>query len=520
LNSSKFWDGITLILALLISMVLIASVIQLLAGGAVLETFSRVTLRVINILFAVSIVLMIIVVVLENGSPANTMAWILVLIFLPGLGFAFYLLFGRNWRKRRLFSKKGYADAQLLKEPFLDKPLSYDWQNRNNLIIRLNNLLENNSKARLSFENSVQLFADTTEAFGQILAGISLAEKHVHLEYFSITADATGNALKDLLIRKAKEGVEVRFIYDDVGCWNLSKRFKRELRQAGVQLLPFMPVWIPFLNSRLNYRNHRKLVVVDGKKAFLGGLNIGDRYLGLHKYFGHWRDSVALIEGEAAADLQAIFLVDWLFVSKQNLFTQEEMTSYLPPIDNPQGTIIPMQIAASGPDSDQASIMQLYFVAITSAQRSVRISTPYLILNEGLLAALKTAAISGVKIQILLPCKPDPFMVFWASRSYFTELLEVGIEIWEYTKGFNHAKLMIVDEEVLLIGTANMDLRSFNHNFELTATVYDPAVCRIAGEQFNADLEQSSKLELGEFEQRNMIQRSKESICRLISPLL
>jgi len=520
LNSSKFWDGVSLIIALLLSLVIIASAIQLLAGGAVLETFSRVTLRVINILFAVSIVLMIIVVVLENGSPANTLAWVLVLIFLPGLGFAFYLLFGRNWRKRRLFSKKGYADVQLLKEHYLDKPLSYDWQHRNNLVLRLNNLLESNSKARLSFENSVQLFSDTAEAFGQILAGISMAKQHVHLEYFSIADDTTGRALKNILISKAKEGVEIRFIYDDVGCWNLPGGFKKELRRAGVQFLPFMPVWVPFINSRLNYRNHRKLVVVDGKKAYLGGLNIGDRYLGLHKYFGYWRDSVALIEGEAATDLQAIFLVDWLFVSKQNLFTPEQQIRYLPPIFNPKGSIFPMQIAASGPDSDHASIMQLYFVAITSAQRSVQISTPYLILNEGLLAALKTAAGSGVEIQILLPNKPDHFMVFWASRSYFTELLDVGIEIWEYNRGFNHAKLMIVDDEVLLIGTANMDLRSFNHNFELTATIYDNSIARIAREQFEEDLKQSSQLSLQEHEHRSMIQKSKESLCRLVSPLL
>ena len=520
MNTNKFWDSLALIIILLISLVLIASLIQLISGGAILETFSRLTLKVINILFGLSIVLIIIIVVMENGSPSTTMAWILVLIFLPVVGFVFYLFFGRNWRKRRLFGKKSSSDIMLLDHYYRHASPQKPMPGSDSLTDRLSQLLENNGKAVLTTNNSLRLSSDTTEAFSLILQAIDEARHHVHLEYFSIANDETGNQLKDMLIRKAKEGVQIRFIYDDVGCWNLPKSFKRELRKAGIDFIPFSPVWLPLINSRLNYRNHRKLVVVDGIKAYLGGLNIGDRYLGKHHYFGYWRDSLVVINGEAALTLQAIFLTDWLFVSGQNLLQPGQLEFFLPKTADEFDPQIPIQIAASGPDSDQAGILQLYFVAITSAQQSLDISTPYLVLNESLLMALKTAAIGGVKIRILIPSKPDHFMVYWASRSYLHDLLEVGIEIWEYQKGFNHAKLMIVDNEVLLIGTANMDLRSFNHNLELTATVYDRDMCIEASLAFEQDLQHSIRLDDAKFNKRSVVQKSKESLCRLVSPLL
>ncbi|MDD4310473.1 MAG: phospholipase D-like domain-containing protein, partial [Candidatus Cloacimonetes bacterium] len=224
---------------------------------------------------------------------------------------------------------------------------------------------------------------------------------------------------------------------------------------------------------------------------------------------------------EAAIALQAIFLLDWLFVNKENLLGQ---TKYLPSNGStefvPDNHIVPIQVAASGPDTEHANILQLYFVAITSARKSIRISSPYLILNESLRMALRTAAISGVKVQIILPCKPDHFMVFWASRSYFKDLMDVGVEIWEYQKGFYHTKLMIVDDAVLLIGTVNMDLRSFNHNFELTATIYQESICRVAIGDFEDDLSNSRRIDLMEFNRRSVINKSKESLCRLVSPLL
>ncbi len=519
--SQKTLDTIILVLALLLSLTVIASLTQVLWGGDVLVTFSRVTSNIIYLVFGLTIFLIMVVLVLENSSPVHTLAWIMVLIFLPVVGFILYLFFGRNWRKIKLFNRKEIFDNELLSRIGEVIPDFNSSLLNHNLEHKLHKLLKNNSKAILTGYNKIELMADTGIAFAAICDAIRSARDHVHLEYFSIADDSTGRYLKDLLILKAKEGLQIRFIYDDVACWKLPRRFKRDLLKAGVRFVPFMPVWIPFLNSRMNYRNHRKLVIVDGKKAFLGGLNIGDQYLGKDPYYGYWRDSVAVFEGEAVLSMQAIFMGDWYFVSGENLFSQASLSQYL----NKAAVAhilskSPVQAVASGPDTDHASILQLYFYAIANAQRYIRINTPYLILNEALLMALKTAAIGGVKVQIILPGKPDHFVVFWGSRSYFQELLSAGVQIYEYQRGFMHAKILIVDDEVLGLGTANMDLRSFNHNFELTALVYEDAIVQRASEFFFEDLAFSKKLELEEFAKRGIVERSKESLCRLFSPLL
>lgn len=521
MTSHKWLDTLLLILALLISLSIVASVIQILVGGGLLQTFSRVTSQVIYVIFVITIILIIVVLVLENSSPVHTLAWIMVLIFLPILGFVFYLFFGRNWRKIKLFNQKQLFDRELLATIKQLTPDSDGLDLKHSLEHKLHKLLKNNSKAILTRHNHIELISDTNVAFAAICNGIRAAKHHVHLEYFSIADDSTGNILKGLLIEKARQNVEVRFIYDDVACWKLPMRFKNELRLAGVQFVPFMPVWIPLLNSRMNYRNHRKLVVVDGSKAFLGGLNIGDQYLSLDAYYGYWRDSVAVFEGESVLSMQAMFMGDWYFVSRENLFVNDVMHRYL----NREGikhiqTWSPVQVLPSGPDTDHASILQLYFAAIANAHHYIRINTPYLILNEALLMALKTAAISGVKVQIILPGKADHWIVFWGSRSFFQQLLEAGVEIYEYQRGFMHAKILIVDDEILGVGTANMDLRSFNHNFELTALVYENSVVLEASAAFEEDLAYSTKLVLEEFVQRGIIERTQESLCRLFSPLL
>ncbi|MCD8481181.1 MAG: cardiolipin synthase [Candidatus Cloacimonetes bacterium] len=519
--SHKLLDAVLMVLALLLSLALVASLIQLIWGGDVLQTFNRVTSNIIYVIFALTIFLIIVVLVLENSSPVHTLAWIMVLIFIPVVGFIFYLFFGRNWRKIKLFNRKELFDNELMEKIKLLIPGFNSALLNHQLEHKLHRLLKNNSKAILTGHNEIELFNDTGIAFAAICDAIREAKHHVHLEYFSIADDSTGRYLKDLLIQKAHAGVEIRFIYDDVACWKLSRRFKSEIRRAGVQFVPFMPVWIPLINSRMNYRNHRKLVIVDGKLAFLGGLNIGDKYLSKDPYFGYWRDSVASFEGEAVLSMQAIFMGDWYFVKGENLFATEALSRYLnsAAIKHVQRQS-PVQVVASGPDTDHSSILQLYFSAIANAHRYIRIITPYLILNEALLMALKTAAISGVKVQIIVPGKADHWMVYWGSRSYYQELMEVGVEIYEYTRGFIHAKILIVDDEVLGLGTANMDLRSFNHNFELTALVYEDSLAREADEAFYTDLAFSKKLELEEFQKRSILERSKESICRLFSPLL
>jgi cardiolipin synthase A/B len=519
--SHKMLDTVLLILVLLLSLFVVASLTQVLRGGDILQTFTQITSQIIYVIFALTIMLIIVILVLENYSPVHTLAWIMVLIFIPVVGFVFYLFFGRNWRKMKLFNRKELQDAEALAALSTHFPVFGTAALEDGLEHKLHRLLKNNSKAIITLRNEIELISDTAIAFAAICDGIRNATRHVHLEYFSIAADSTGNYLKDLLIQKARAGVEVRFIYDDVACWRLPHRFKKELRAAGICFVPFMPVWIPLLNSRMNYRNHRKLVIVDGKTAYLGGLNIGDQYLGKDPYYGYWRDSLAVFRGQSILSLQAIFLADWYFVSKENLFDKSGFARYIAEdLDTGIKHICPVQVIASGPDTHHSSLLQLYFSAIANAQHSIRITTPYLILNEALLMALKTAAISGVKVQIILPAKADHWIVYWGSRSYFKELLEVGVEIYEYTRGFMHAKIIIVDDEVLGLGTANMDLRSFNHNFELTALVYNDEVVDKASDAFSQDLVFSRRIILEEFERRSLIMRSKESICRLFSPLL
>jgi len=515
------WDSILLIMILLVALLLIASLVYWIIGGEFVFAFTNLTLKILSAIFAITIVLMIIVLVLENENPVQTLAWILVLIYIPVVGFIFYLFFGRNWRKVRLFNRKGLEDSINLDE--LDLPgADCDTEDLSPLALRIKNLLKSNSKAILTCHNQVQIFAETNEAMDSILKDIAEARDHVHLEYFSVANDETGQTLKRALIRKVKEGVKVRFIYDDVACWKLGRKYKKELREAGVEFVPFMPVWIPLLNSRTNYRNHRKIVVVDGHIAYLGGLNIGDKYLSKSKYYGYWRDNVLRVFGEGAISLQALFLVDWYFVSKQNLLTPDKAPKYLrlPPEEVKLLEDIHIQMVASGPDTDHASIMQAYFFAICNAQHSIRITTPYLILDESMRAALKTAALSGVKIDIIVPGKADHHIVWFGSRSYFKELLEVGVNIYDYKGGFLHSKVLIVDDEILSIGTANMDPRSFHHNFEATAMIYHAPTVATAVEAFNEDLSKSEQVTLEQVLNKNIFVRSIESICRLFSPLL
>ena len=518
--SHKLWDAVVLVLTLLIVLISIVSVVNLLIKGNLDSLFADLTTKVINIVFGINIFLIIVIMVMENSNPVHTLAWILVLLYIPVVGFIIYLLFGRNWRKIRLFSRKGLRDSLDLRE-VLGCSGETELES-GSLSSKLFCLLKNNNKAILTMHNKVQIISDTTDAFEAMCSAIQNARMHIHIQFFSVARDATGFRLKELLLQKAAEGLEIRFIYDDVGSWKLGHKYKSDLIKAGVQMAAFMPVWIPFLNSRLNYRNHRKLVIVDQDTAFVGGMNIGDQYLGKNDYFGYWRDTVVRIEGDGAVALHKIFLTDWFFVTKENLLTPEAAKPYLPEPVDPElirpRTLI--QIATSGPDTDQASILQVYFAAIANARCSIRITTPYLILNESLFMALRTAAMSGVKIQIIVPCKADHFMVFWASRSYFEPLMVAGVKIYEYMNGFIHSKELIVDDELASIGTANMDMRSFNHNFEIAAMIYDKALVEQADLQFEKDLMVSREINLVEFQQRSALKRTVESIVKLFSPLL
>lgn len=467
-----------------------------------------------NILQIVAVVAIVIVLILENRSYDRTLAWILILLFIPLLGVILYLFFGRNFRKRRIFKKKELDDLQLLED--IDKPVSLP-ANPSILVARVKkiiHLLEVNSKSQLSLRNEIDMFTKGEDAFERLMAACHGAKESIHLEFFSIGRDKTSLQFIEILSNLSLKGIKIRFLYDHVGSWDFRKKDRNKLHRAGVELCAFHRVIFPFLSSRLNYRNHRKLVIIDGMIAFLGGINIGDKYVSKSHYFGEWRDTFLLVHGEAIYSLQKLFLLDWYFASKQLVLDKR----LFPAITTTSKQFI--QIVPSGPDSDWENILQAYFTAITIAQSYIYITSPYLILNDSLLTALKTAALSGVDVRILIPGKPDHLIVFWGSRSFYYELLEAGIRIFEYQNGFIHAKTLVADDTVCSVGTANMDLRSFTQNFEVSAMLYGKKTAVALKEQFLADCNYSKEILFDDIKNRHITRQLVESIARLFSPLL
>jgi cardiolipin synthase len=375
-------------------------------------------------------------------------------------------------------------------------------------------LLLNNSKALLTEHNQVEIFQTGRKTFRSILDNIDGAKKSIHLEFYIIANDEIGNKIKDKLIDKAREGIKVRLIFDDVGSWHLPKRFVAELVAAGVEVYPFMEVKFPLLTSKVNYRNHRKIIVIDGKVAFMGGMNIADRYLKGDELLGTWYDTVLRIEGDAVNVLQIIFLIDWYFVSNKLEFSKEECF-----FRHSITTKHSLQITSSGPDSDWASIMQAFFAAITRARKHIYISTPYFVPNESILTALKTASLSGVDVRIVLPGKSDSTVVYWSSLSYVSELLDAGIKVYLFQNGFNHSKILMIDSNFASVGSANMDIRSFEDNFEVLAMIYDQELTLSLEKQFLRDIRKSKQVNASKWKQRSNVQNFKESLARIFSPL-
>lgn len=475
--------------------------------------------QVITILYTIINIIIGVDVLLDNRDPSSTIAWLMILFILPGVGIFLYLYIGRNHRKQKTFIKKRREDYIILNHLLNEQLVFTNYvelfkRNFNDTRGKIIPLLLNNTRSPITVNNKVKVLQNGEITFSEMLASINNAKEHIHMEYYIIKDSHIGRKFQQALIEKAQEGLEVRLIYDAVGSWRLKKSFLKPLKDAGVQMEAFLPVTLPLFGSRLNYRNHRKILVVDGKVGFVGGINIGDEYLGKNKNMGFWRDTHLKLQGEAVYVLQGIFLADWYFVSKQTI----DDLKYFPPQGYCGEKIV--QIASSGPDSYWASIHQAYFSAINSAKDRLYITTPYLVPDEGILLALKTAALRGVDVRLLLPIKPDHKTVFWASKSHFIELLEAGVKIYQYGKGFVHGKVFIVDNNFTSIGTANLDIRSFNLNFEVNAFIYDKEVNYKIARDFIEDLRVSKEVLLDEYEKRPFIHKVKESIARVFSPIL
>ena len=470
-------------------------------------------------MYLLTVIFAVIVISFEHKTPLRAISWILAVILLPVLGMLLYLNFGRRFRKAKIFSRKGLKDFMWLEELSIfqinslkDEKLQLvgPVQKKTNII----KLLLKNNKSLLTDKNKLTILHNGAQTFAHLLEDLQKAEDHIHLEYYIFEDDVIGNTIRDILMAKARQGVEIRFIYDDVGSWSLSKKFIREMEEAGIQTGCFMPVRFPLFAHKVNYRNHRKIVVIDGKVGYVGGINVADKYIDGDPELGPWRDTHLRIHGYAVQSLQSVFLADWYFVT-QDL---EEDVRYFPPNQVTHRQLV--QITSSGPDSDWGSIMQAYFTAITTAEQYIYISTPYFLPNESILTGLVTAALRGVDVRLLLPGRSDLNLVRWGSLSFVERLLEAGVRVYLYGKGFNHGKIMMVDDVFSSVGTANMDVRSFDKNFEVNALLYDVEATRELVEQYYIDLERSTELNYKEFSERPFSHRLKEACARLVSPIL
>ncbi|MEG0519451.1 MAG: cardiolipin synthase [Bacteroidales bacterium] len=465
--------------------------------------------------------------ILRKQDPVKTLSWLVVLILLPYLGIILYFFFGQSYRKRKIYSRKGVADYTLRKElsssqvelfkrdPSLlgEELLPYKKMIFQNL---------RNSYTVVEHNTNIEFFFTGRSALDAMYKAIEEAKKHIHLQSYIFVDDATGKRFGDLLIKKAGEGVEVRIMYDGVGSISLKKEFLAPLKEAGIEILNFSPVRFLLPTSLLNYRNHRKILVIDGKTGFLGGVNIANRYYN-GTAAGEWRDTHIKIVGESVFSLQASFLLDRYFVLNRKL---RKWKKYYPTVDKTDigkeqdNMRFFSQTITSGPDSDWASIMQCYFSAITGATRHIYIVTPYFTPNETILNAIKIAALGNIDVRIMLPEKSDTKIVHWSTMSYVSELLKAGVKIYLFKKGFNHSKVISIDGKISIVGSANMDTRSFEHNFEIMSVIYNKDCAEVIEKQFMKDFNLCRQITAGKWHKRNRSQKIKESFARLWSPLL
>ena len=483
------------------------------------HNISQIAVPVILGIYIISILVVVVYTVLENRNPVKTISWVLVLILLPVIGFVFFIFFGQNFRKEKIIARKGLRNHEALSNLAHEQihRLS-EGENIENPRLEVKRslitLLLNNSNALVTIGNNVEVLQNGKATFEAIITALESAISFIHLEYYIFADDQIGGIIKDILKRKAAEGLEVRLIVDDVGSWELKTPFFKEMWNAGIQAYSFLQVRFPNLTSKVNYRNHRKIIVIDGHVGFLGGINIADRYMSGSAEYGIWRDTHLKIEGDAVNTLQTVFLTDWFFVSQIEIHDRRYF-----PVKRPVGHKM-AQIVASGPDSDWPAIMMGIFQAVASATSYVYIATPYFMPSESVLLALKTAALGGVDVRIIIPEKSDAFVTLLSSRSFIREMLEADIRFYFYQKGFLHSKVMIVDDVISVVGSANMDFRSFEQNFEVAAFIFDEATAYSLKRSFLEDLLHSRPVILEEWNKRPIVEKAKESFARLISPLL
>ncbi len=502
------------------------------------------------IAYVILVILVCLRIIYDTRANSKALAYILFAIFVPVFGMLFYFAFGINYRKHKLFDKKHTQDEELIRK--LQEDI---WQSSKEALLEGGAALESNkelaimlvqeSMSPLTSHNDVRLLVNGENKFPEVLKAIREAKHHIHIQYYIYEDDEIGKEVEHALIEKAKEGVIVRFIYDDFGSGSIRKKLVPRLKQGNVNAFPFYKVIFFALANRINYRNHRKIVIVDGHIGFVGGINVSDRYInngknntdksgagsakegsgqegkktkgkGKEKLF--WRDTHLLIDGPGVQYLQYLFFCDWNFCASDHLQPDQNYfpkASTLPVVGNKI-----VQIAASGPDSDKPTILFSLLQVINLASKEILITTPYFIPGDSIMDALMISALGGVKVKLLVPHEADTALVNAASRSYFMYLLTAGVEIYQYKKGFVHAKTVVTDKKIAVVGSANIDARSFDLNFEVNAIVYDIEVATELAEVFYDDLKDAEKINLEEWKARPLTRQFLDKVAGLVSPLL
>lgn len=488
--------------------------------GGVLNWITLIAL----IVLVANVILSGLVVFFERRNPASTWAWLLVLLFIPILGFIVYMIFGRNSKREKMFREKEKYDQEVYyKYLFHDVHSAEKVKLQKELIENKGKLVDAeyvtdlahlhlNSGNWMTFNNQVEYFNNGKEKFESLVQDIRNAKKFIHLEYYIWRGDRLGTRLVEELTKKAAEGVEVRILYDGIGNAGLPKYFFDQFHAAGGYTAAFLPRFV----VRLNYRNHRKLAIIDGEIGYIGGFNVGDEYLGIVKRYGPWRDTHLRFRGDAIDQMQMRFIKDWNFTAKNGIIQLNE--KYFP--KRPQFDGVRTQIVSSGPDTQWKNVRNGYFKMINEAESHVYLTTPYFVPDDGIFEALRVAALSGLDVRIIIPGNPDHFFVYWASMSYLGELLEAGVRVYQYEKGFIHAKVLTIDGTVASVGSANMDIRSFDLNFEVNAFMYDEDITKVLEDDFMNDLHCCVEITKEWYHRRRWWFRVKEAVARLISPML
>ncbi|MDR1573958.1 MAG: cardiolipin synthase [Clostridiales Family XIII bacterium] len=485
-----------------------------------IEFWSPTFSGLLNALFAFNFIIALTIIFLERKDPSATLAWIMILFLVPAVGIVFYFMFSQNISRQRIFRLSRYEElvvnnplneqvAQVKSDRFrYVNPEARKWQS----MIHMN---QTYARSILTQDNRVSIITDGVHMLDSLLRDIADAKSAINVEYYIIKNDEAGRSLISALAQKAREGLEVRLLIDAHGGRQFNEHHLAELKAAGGRFAFFFPPKFKIFSLKLNYRNHRKLVVIDGRIGYLGGFNIGNEYLGRVKKFGYWRDTHLRIMGSAIHDMNARFILDWRFASKENLLIDR---AYPKDAAGPGGTA--MQIVTSGPDSSREEVKHGYLKMISSAKKNIYIQTPYFVPDASILESLKTAALSGVDVRIMIPRMPDHMFVYWATYYYAGLLINAGARAYIYDNGFLHAKTMAVDGEVASIGSANFDIRSFRLNFEGNAFIYDAAEVYKIETIFETDIAQSHELTRALYRNRSLVIKFKEGVSRLLSNLL